>query len=619
MITIRTKIALFTFLVLAPALTVAQPHAFDHVEPGFWWVGMRNSALQILFHDTKNDLSHYQASVKYAGVSVKEVRSVENPHYLFLTLNISPSVKPGKVPVTFKDGKNSFEFLYELKSRSNESNRVLGFSAADVVYLIMPDRFANGDETLDSVSGMYESTHRNMPYGRHGGDLKGIADHLDYVAELGVTAIWLNPVLENNQRRSSYHGYAITDLYKVDRRFGTNEDYLRLISQCHQKSMKVIQDMVFNHIGNDHWLMHDLPEKTWIHQFPEFTRTNYNALLISDPYQAREETERMSDGWFDTTMPDLNQKNPLLANYLIQNTLWWIEYAGIDGIRMDTYPYPDKIFMSRWADEVLAAYPKFNIVGEVWMRNITAMAYWQKGMINKDGFKSGLPSLTDFPLYYAIPRALNETGSWNSGLTRLYDVLSQDFIYPSPNENLIFVDNHDVTRFYTSVGRDLKKFKMGMAFLLTTRGVPQLYYGTELLMEGDESSHADLRKDFPGGWKGDSLNAFTIEGRTRDQNEAHDFLKTLLNWRKQERVIHNGKLTHYPVHDNVYVYFRYDDRKIVMVVMNGNPGEKTIKAERFSGILGSAKNGMNVITHEETNLSNLKVDGQSVLILEIKK
>ncbi len=614
------KTIVIILLLFVSHLAMAQQSNFSHVEPAFWWVGMKNRSVQILFHSDKINIDHYKATIKYGGVTLKEIKLVENPHYLFLTLEISPTAKAGKVPVIFNDGKNSFEHFYELKSKSVDNNRIPGFTAADVVYLIMPDRFANGDETLDSVAGMYEGTHRNEPYGRHGGDLKGISNHIDYIKDLGITSIWLNPVLENNQRASSYHGYAITDLYKVDRRFGTNDDYVQLINLCHKNGIKMIQDMVFNHIGNDHWLMHDLPEKDWIHQFPEFTRTNYNAPIISDPYQASEDAELMSNGWFDVSMPDLNQKNMLVANYLIQNTLWWIEYAGIDGIRMDTYPYPDKEFMSRWSKEVIAEYPTFNIVGEVWMRNITAMAYWQKGMINKDGYQSNLPSLTDFPLYYSIAQALNEQGSWNTGLTRLYDVLSQDFIYPAPNSNLIFADNHDATRFYTAVGGDLKKFKMGLAFLLTTRGIPQLYYGTELLMEGDEKSHAELRKDFPGGWKGDTVNAFTKEGRTTEQNEVYDFLKTLLNWRKNESIIHNGVLTHYTVQDNVYVYFRHNDEKSVMVMMNGNPTEKIINTKRFSPNIGSTKKGTNIITNEEVpDLTSLKVSGQSVLIIEFKR
>jgi glycosidase len=592
---------------------------FHHVEPSFWWLGMKNSSVQILFHNKNLNVGSYQASVKYDGVILKESKKVENPHFLFLTLEISSTAKAGKVPVLFTDGKKSFTHYYELKNKSTDKNRVMGFNSSDVIYLIMPDRFANGDVKNDSIPGMLEATHRNMPYGRHGGDLKGISDHLNYLNNFGVTALWLNPVLENDQKTASYHGYAITDLYKVDRRFGTNEDYVDFIAKSHQLGMKVIQDMVFNHIGNDHWLMHDIPERDWIHVFPEFTRSNYSAPIISDPYQAKDDAVMMSDGWFDTTMPDLNQKNALLANYLIQNTLWWIEYAGIDGIRMDTYPYPDKDFMARWAKEVITEYPTFNIVGEVWMNSTAAVAYWQKGATNNDGYQSNLPSVTDFPFYGAVPQALGDQARGNSGMGRLYNLLNQDFLYPNANGNVTFLDNHDVTRFYTSIGKNLNKFKMGMAFLLTTRGIPQLYYGTELLMEGNGNNHSELRSDFPGGWLGDTKNAFTKEGRTSEQNEAYDYMRTLLNWRKNEPVIHTGKLTHYSVRDNMYVYFRYTNEKSIMVIMNGNTTEKVLNTKRFAENLKDAKKGMNVLTKETiSDLTDLHVPAQSALIIALE-
>jgi glycosidase len=533
------------------------PVRFDHVEPPFWWTGMENPSVQILFHDQGTNIGSYKVEIAYQGVTLKEVKKVENPHYLFLTLEISPSAKAGNVPFTFRDGKKSFVYQYALKTKSTDKDRIRGFNSSDVLYLIMPDRFANGDIKNDSLPGMFEGVHREKGMSRHGGDLKGISDHLDYIKDLGVTAVWLNPVLENNQQKSSYHGYAITDLYQADKRFGGNEAYLSFIDKSHQLGLKVIQDMVMNHIGNDHWLMHDLPEKDWIHQFPEFTRSNYQGNVISDPYQSKFDADKMSHGWFDTTMPDVAQENPLFATYLIQNTLWWIEYAGIDGIRMDTHPYPDKDFMSRWAGEVMRAYPSFNIVGEVWLQNsIPATAYWQKGMKNADGYDSNLPTVTDFPFCFTVAQALNEAGGWDSGMRRLYNLLSQDFIYPAAANNLTFLDNHDMTRFFLLVKRDLKKYKMGLTFLLTTRGIPEIYYGTELLMDGDGGHHPDIRKDFPGGWPGDKVNAFTKEGRTSAQNEAFDFLRTLLNWRKDQEVIHHGKLKHFIPENNIYVYFR---------------------------------------------------------------
>ena len=593
---------------------------FTHVEPSFWWVGMKNPALQILLHNPKININEYKVSVSYQGVSLKESLAVENPHYLFLSLEVSPSAKAGKIPIQFATGRKTFTYHYELKNKSTEKNRIQGFNSSDVVYLIMPDRFANGDTKNDSIPGMLEGVHREKGGERHGGDLKGIQERLDYIKDLGVTALWLNPVLENNQKRSSYHGYAITDLYNVDRRFGGNEAYLSLIDKSHQMGLKVIQDMVMNHIGIDHWLMHDPPAEDWVHRFPEFTRSNYHGNVVSDPYQSQYDAVKMQDGWFDTTMPDVNQGNPLFATYLIQNTLWWIEYAGIDGIRMDTYPYPDKDFMSRWAKAVMEEYPSFNIVGEVWLQNsIPATAYWQDGMVNADGYRSYLPTVTDFPLCFAVPRALTEPGSWDTGVRRLYNVISQDFIYPDANHNLTFLDNHDMTRFFRLVGRDLKKFKMGMVFLLTTRGIPQLYYGTEILMDGDGGHHPDVRLDFPGGWAGDTLDAFTRQGRSREQNEAFDFLKGLLNWRKDQEVVHDGRLMHFLPEDNVYVYFRYNDSRNIMVVLNANDDQRVIDTTPFSERLVGLQTARDVLNGDVIKeIKNIRIPAWGFLVLELQ-
>lgn len=580
---------------------------------------MKNHSLQLLIHDKDRDLSQFSADIAYEGVVLKEVKKVENAHYLFLTMDISPSAKAGSIPITFSAGRKHYSWSYELREKSSADNRIEGFDASDVIYLIMPDRFANGEANNDSIPGMLEGAHRDKGEGRHGGDLKGISDHLDYIKELGVTAMWLNPVLENDQRRSSYHGYAITDLYHVDRRLGGNEAYVSFIDTSHRMGLKVIQDMVMNHIGNDHWLMHDLPEKDWVHQFPEFTRSNYQGNVISDPHRSAYDAHKMSDGWFDTSMPDVNQENPLFATYLIQNTLWWIEYAGIDGIRMDTYPYPDKHFMARWAQTVMEEYPSFNMVGEVWLQNsIPATAYWQDGMANADGYRSYLPTVTDFPLCFSVAQALNEPAGWDTGMRRLYTLLSQDFIYPDANHNLIFLDNHDMTRFFLSVGRDMRKFKMGLVFLLTTRGIPEIYYGTELLMDGDGGYHPNVRRDFPGGWSGDQRNAFTREGRTDAENEAFDFLSKLLNWRKGEEVIHNGKLTHYIPEDNVYVYFRHDESKKVMVILNANDSVKALDTSRFMNDLRGVSEGREVLSGADVDLRAMKVPAWGAWIVELR-
>jgi len=617
--TFRVVLGIALTMLLAQPLLAQKKNPFDRVEPPFWFTGMKKAEVQLLFYNKNTNIAEYVPSVSYPGVSVTHVTRETNPHYLFVTLKISEDAKPGHVPITFANGKKKISHNYELKNKNTSENRIQGFNASDVVYLIMPDRFANGDVRNDSLPGMLEGVHREKPESRHGGDLQGISQHLDYFKDLGVTALWLNPVLENNQPYSSYHGYAITDLYRIDRRFGSNDQYVDFVNRCHDLGLKVIQDMVMNHIGSYHWLVQDLPDKDWIHQFPEFTRSNYQGSVISDPYQSTHDANLMSNGWFDTTMPDVNQKDSLFARYLIQNTLWWIEYAGIDGIRMDTYPYPDKEFMARWVAEVLEEYPRFNIVGEVWFDNITSTAYWQKGSQNKDGYRSTLPSVTDFPFCFSVPKALNEPIGWNTGLRRLYDLLAQDFVYPAPYRNLIFLDNHDMSRTFLMLNRDIRKMKMALAFLLTTRGIPQLYYGTELLMDGDGGYHPNVRLDFPGGWSGDKVNAFTREGRTAEQNEVFDYMKSLLTWRKRQRAVHDGKLTHFIPQENVYVYFRHYNNDCIMVVMNANDSEKIVGGKPFQEILKAFSKGRNVITHNTfDDLNSFKVQPWETLIIELE-
>ncbi|HEV8513896.1 MAG TPA: glycoside hydrolase family 13 protein [Cyclobacteriaceae bacterium] len=613
------KLTLAFLIILLSFGSNAQTKSdFDRVEPAFWWVGMKNTELQILFYNNHADISNYEASINNPGVSIKEKIKVENTHYLFLNLQVSREAKAGLIPIQFKSGKKSFTYSYELKNKSTAANRIQGFNSSDVMYLIMPDRFANGDVKNDTLPGFYEGVHREKPFGRHGGDLKGISDHLDYIQDLGVTSIWINPILENNQKRESYHGYAITDLYKVDKRYGSNEEYLALIEKCHARGLKMIQDMVMNHIGNQHWLVLDAPEKNWIHQFPEFTRSNYRSEAISDPYHSSIDLKNMSDGWFDYTMPDVNQSNPLFAKYLIQNTLWWIEYAGIDGIRMDTYPYPDKDFMAQWAQQVMEEYPKFNIFGEVLVNSKPMVGYWQQNVINKDGYQSHLPSVIDYPLTTAVNLGLNEKAAWDKGLARLYTMLTQDFIYPDAYANVIFLDNHDMPRYFYNMGRDMNKFKMGLTFLLTTRGIPELYYGTELLEDGDYSIHPTVRRDVPGGWKEDQKNCFVSSGRTKEQNEAYDFIKKLLDWRKTKPVIHQGKLIHFIPEDNIYVYFRILGTEIAMVIMNGTDKETTIPTKRFEEVMKGKTKGKNALTGEVLqDVGAIKVPAMSATILEL--
>jgi glycosidase len=419
----------------------------------------------------------------------------------------------------------------------------------------------------------------------------------------------------------SYHGYAITDYYKTDPRHGTNKDYLEFVDACHERGIRVIMDMVFNHCGSNHWWMKDLPEENWIHQWPEFTRSNYRNPVATDPYASEYDYNQMKKGWFDNTMPDLNQNNEYLGKYLVQNSIWWIEYAGIDGIRMDTYTYAYKDFMADWVKQVLEAYPDFNIIGECWVQRESMTALHQGDPANILGEDKYLPTVTDFPTHFALKKALTEEPDWTTGLAQLYYLLGQDYLYKNPGNNLIFPDNHDVSRFYTLVGEDIEKYKMGIAFILTTRGIPMIYYGTEILMTGNEpDGHGLIRQDFPGGWTEDTVNCFVEEGRSEEQQEAFNFIKTILNWRKNKDVIHHGKLKQYIPHDNVYVYFRYDDDESVMVIMNGDKKDVLIDYGRFAENLDGYSKAENIVNGDIiSDLHQIMVPVGSVMLLELSK
>ncbi len=608
-------------LLLCQIVLDAKTVTIERIEPPFWWTGMANPQLQLLVYGV--EISSTVPEINFPGVEISDVLRTANPNYLFISINIKPDIPPGNFEIFFKKGKTALVVQsFELKQRKTESAGRKGFNDSDAIYLLMPDRFSNGDTTNDFIEGMLEQTDRGNPDGRHGGDIAGIINYLDYIRDLGFTALWCNPLLENNNPFYSYHGYAITDFYKIDARFGTNKDYVKLVNECHKRKIKVIMDVVLNHCSIYSWLMQDLPETSWIHSHDEYTRSNFRASTITDPYVSDYDRDIMLTGWFDTHMADLDHRNELLTNYLIQNSIWWIEYSGVDGIRLDTQPYGDKKFVSDWAAAIFIEYPKFNIVGEAWMQQEALTAYFQKDANNKDGYNSNIPSVTDFPLYYGINKAFNEKDGWTEGLARLYNVLAQDFLYPSPDYNLIFCDNHDLTRFYSGIGMNLKKWKMGIAFLLTTRGIPMIYYGTEILMTGEESSgHGEIRKDFPGGWKGDPQNAFTSLGRTKEQNEALSYLRNMLRWRMNNKAVTQGKLKHFIPENETYVYFRYTNDECVMVAMNNSLNEmKALKTERFTECIKDYKYARNVLTGQTVNyLEALTLPPKSVMVLELKK
>jgi glycosidase len=592
------------------------------VEPPHWYAQMPTEQLQLMIHG--EDIGDFRAQTTHKGIDIIKQVVGDSKNYLFVYLNISTEINAGTYQIELRNGKKKKTFSYEIKERSKASNRNLGFNSADVIYLLMPDRFANGDPSNDSIEGMLEPARRDDPSGRHGGDIKGVLDHLDYIKDLGMTAVWLTPVFENDQtpEYKAYHGYAATDMYKIDRRFGSNEEFVAFVEACHAKGLKVIMDMIHNHIGDQHWWMKDLPFNNWVHDQSKYGNTSYRGTVASDPYASQHDTDRLIKGWFVDEMPDLDQRNEQLADYLIQNTLWWIEYSGIDGIRMDTYVYPYKEYMARWARETLEAYPDFNIVGESWVETVAHESYWQEDKEGEnDGYNSFLPSVTDFQIHFAVRDAFNQDFGWESGLMKLYYALSQDRLYSDPMKNVIFLDNHDIWRIFSTLGEDIDHLKMAYAYLMTTRGIPQVYYGTELAFPAGPGEWGDgaKRAEMPGGWEGDERSVFTAEGRTGQEQEMHAYVKTLTKWRQTSKAIHNGRLTHFIPQDNTYVYFRYTDDEKVMVVMNMNAKMTEINHERYSELLVNHREGTDVVSKKVYDVSkNFQVPGKTTLVLELK-
>jgi glycosidase len=558
--------------------------------------------------------------ISFPGVTIENVLTVENPNYLFIDLLVSSDARPGEFTIEFNDGKKTkAKYEYKLLEREPGSALRQGFDESDIIYLVFPDRFVNGDPTNDSHPDMLEKADRSIPDSRHGGDLQGVMDKMDYMQELGVTALWLNPVFENNQESYSYHGYAISDFYKVDPRLGTNEDFKKVNDMLHERGMKAVMDMVFNHCGAGHWWLNDLPSPDWIHQFDEYTKSNFRAGTIFDPYASDIDKKEFQQGWFDVNMPDLNQRNELVNNYLIQNSIWWIEYAGLNGIRMDTYPYPYKEQMAEWCQRVLSEYPNFAMVGEVWIGEPALVAPWESDPDIDASYSSHLPYVFDFPMYDAFGQAFNEEAGWGTGIIRFYDVLTQDFLYGDEVDVVTFADNHDGNRLYTKVKENTNSQKMAYTFLLTTRGIPQLYYGSEILMTGDgDSGHGRMRKDFPGGWPDDELDKFKASDRTTDENEVFDHVAKLNHYRTSNVVIQSGKLKHFIPENELYVYFRYNDEDLVMVVMNNLEESQTLETDRFSEILDNVNSGTNILDGENYTLDGLVIPAKSSMVLELK-
>lgn len=592
----------------------------QHVEPANWWAGMNYAEVEVLLHG--KDISKFSVLVK--GLDILEVKKTENPNYLFVKVNTKN--KPvGSYPIQLSDGKKIVaEHIFELKARRENSATRTGCTPKDVIYLIMPDRFANGDPSNDSHPATIEKVNRNFPGGRHGGDIQGIINHLDYIKELGATAIWTTPLLEDNDTTYSYHTYGQSDLYKVDPRYGTNADFVRMVDEAHKRGLKILKDEVPNHWGYTHWMMKDLPTYDWIHQFPGYAQSNYRTSTQMDPNSSKRDQKYCEEGWFVRSMPDLNQGNPLVLNYLIQNTIWWVEFANLDALRVDTYSYNQKEGIAKWTKAIMDEYPNFSMVGEIWMHDQAQISYWQKDspISAIQNYNTYLPQVMDFTLHDALQEAFKENNQgWDKGMVRIYENFVNDFLYKNASENLIFLENHDTQRF-NEIYPKMADYKMAMALLATTRGIPQIYYGSEIGMKGDKNTGGDasIRQDFPGGWKEDSKNAFTKEGRSDFQENYFQFTKKILNWRKNNAVIHEGKLVQFLPENNVYVYFRVKGKERVMVVINNSDKEEKIKKARFAEELDGFTEANEVITNLKVNLmkEEWNIPAKTAYIFELK-
>lgn len=593
--------------------------------PTHWWTGMKWNKLQVMVHGEKiADMFPMikmgpNGSVLAPGVRLTKINRVENPNYVFLDISIDASAKPGKFNIKLANGS---DFEYELKARraGNGTEYAQGVTSKDFIYLIMPDRFSNGDESNDKVPGMRDqSLNRDTVFNRHGGDLKGVQNHLDYLDDLGVTTIWLNPVIENDMPNRTEHGYAFTDHYTVDPRLGGDIAYKELINAVHKKGMKMIQDAVYNHVGIYHITVLDPPMKDWLHQWDNFTQTSYKDQVLFDPYASKKDVKQFSDGWFTKEMPDMNQSNPYVANFLIQHALWTVEEFGIDGWRIDTYSYNDLAFMNRCNQALMDDYPKITMFGETWVHGVPNQSYLSQNNYNVP-FKSNLQAPTDFQTLWAITDAMTKDFGWTDGINRMYTTLAQDFVYKDPTRNVIFLDNHDISRFYSVIDENMDKYLSSLSWLMTCRGIPQIYYGDEIATTGKTSpSDGYVRLDFPGGWKNDPVNKFTIQGRTQKDQAIFQHLATLANFRKTSPALTRGKMMQYLPEDGLYVYFRYNDKQTIMVVMNTGKEEKTVNPSKYTERTAGFTQYKDVITKTSGTLGEFKVGSYKSVVFELLK
>ena len=591
------------------------------VDPPHWWVGMNDREVQLMIYD--KNVGRANPELNYKGVKVARLDKIANPNYLFVTLSIDPETAPGRIEIKLKGLNYNRTIEYELKRRRPGNEHITPVGKNDVVYLIMPDRFANGDTSNDIVKGMQqEEIDRSKMYYRHGGDIQGILDNLDYIQDLGFTTIWLNPVQTNDQPYASYHGYAITDHYEIDPRFGDIELYNQLSEELHRRGMKLIMDIVHNHTGDQHFFIQDLPSNDWIHQPDTFMRSNFRDPVIIDPYASDYDFKQMNQGWFDNHMPDLNQRHPHLAKYLTQNNIWWIENSGLDGYRIDTYFYPDPDFMIQWTKDIKKEYPDFYLVGEVWVHTQPILASFTEGNnIKIDKPSSELDGVTDFAVYYGLVEALTRDQGWMEGVSRLYYTLAQDFFYKDAARNMLFIDNHDISRFLSVVNGNVVKLKSALAFIYTMRGIPCVYYGTELLFTGFTDPDGKVRQDMPGGWKEDSISVFAKEGRTHAQQDLVHYISKLNELRRIKSSLIDGNMTHFIPANGVYYYARYTEYETILVVLNTSPKDVKFDWDRVKEMWSNENlSGMavNLITEEEIECGKpLNVSPFSTMIIEL--
>ncbi|QNA90248.1 glycoside hydrolase family 13 protein [Massilia sp. Dwa41.01b] len=612
----KRSLAALLLTTLSLAASADSPPAIEHVEPPFWWTGMAHKGVQLMVHGAGIGL--LQPTIDHPGVRLVSSTRVANPNYLFIDLEVGLDAQPGSFDIVLTGQGRSERHPYLLRARETGSKQRQGFGNGDAIYQIMPDRFANGDPGNDNVPGLLERADRRAGGGRHGGDIQGAIDRLDYIAGLGFTQLWPTPLVENDMPAYSYHGYAATNHYRIDPRYGSNEDFVRLSREAKKRGIGLIQDVVLSHIGKGHWWMKDLPTPDWVNFGGRFVPTAHHRVAVQDKYAAQADSRNFTAGWFAPGMPDLNQTNPLVATYLIQNNIWWIEYAGLSGLRIDTYSYSDGAFLTEYTKRLMREYPELNLVGEEWSTRVPVVARWQRGKANFDGYTSSLASLMDFPLVDAMRSALAKPGE--NGLNEVYETLSLDYLYPEPDKLVLFGGNHDMARMVSAVGGDFARWRMNLVFLMTMPRIPQFYSGDEILMTSTTEGRDDAsyRLDFPGGWRGDKVDAFTGTGLDAQQRAAQDLVRKLANWRKSEPVIHSGRLMQFGPEHNTWVYFRYNKDKRIMVAMNNNDKEMRLPAARFQEMLKGTASGVDVLTGKTVSLADeLRLAPKSVLLVEL--